>query len=81
MEAALDEARALFLLQPTIKVLHGNDNDNDKHSDKGKTNTKTNANTNTKALDQAHSLIHKLVAIYLLILRSGSLTLENSRQI
>ena len=34
LEAALDEARSLFILEPTIKVLHGNDNDNDKHYEK-----------------------------------------------
>ena len=51
MEAALDEARSLFILEPTIKVLHANDNDNEKH------NVKAKAKTNTKAaLDEARSI-------------------------
>ena len=50
MESALDEARSIFLLEPTIKVLHGNHYDiyNDKHND----NDKGKDNNNDKKKDQ-----------------------------
>ena len=49
MESALDEARSIFLLEPTIKVLHGNDNGKYRHNVKAKAKANTKSNTSTKA--------------------------------